>query len=387
MSLETADGDNPDVFGGAGKASALDNAPEDAHFVRRIGHIQEQISRVKRIQPHYRANVIELSWPSRKGNSGRRGCDRTAEGKSYGLGPTKASPACLCRDCRGSFLRSDRSGAALSARPIRMIVPVAAGGPVDAINRIIVQKLSERWGSQFHVENIPTGAGNVATGTAAKAPADGHTVLAVTTAFVINPSLYANLSYDPVKDFAPITLVGASPHVMVVYPSLPANSAKELVALVKANPGKYSYASPGTGQSGQLAGEMFRQACGLDLAHVPFNGAVPAITSTIAGHTQIAFMSLAAAAGSIKEGKLRALAVTSRRRSDSFKMCRQWPKQVSRTRSPSFGQGLVFPARNSKGNRRSLAPRGHRHRCAARGQRPHGSDEPRAGREFAGGIR
>jgi tripartite-type tricarboxylate transporter receptor subunit TctC len=234
------------------------------------------------------------------------------------------------------------------ARPIRMIVPVAAGGPVDAINRIIVQKLSERWGSQFHVENIPTGAGNVATGTAAKAPADGHTVLAVTTAFVINPSLYANLPYDPVKDFAPITLVGASPHVMVVHPSLPANSAKELVALVKANPGKYSYASPGTGQSGQLAGEMFRQAGGLDLAHVPFNGAVPAITSTIAGHTQIAFMSLAAAAGSIKDGKLRALAVTSHRRSDVFQDVPTMAEAGIPDQESVFGQGLVLPARTPK---------------------------------------
>ena len=234
------------------------------------------------------------------------------------------------------------------ARPIRMIVPVAAGGPVDAINRIIVQKLSERWGSQFHVENIPTGAGNVATGTAAKAPADGHTVLAVTTAFVINPSLYANLPYDPVKDFAPITLVGASPHVMVVHPSLPANSAKELVALVKANPGKYSYASPGTGQSGQLAGEMFRQAYGLDLAHVPFNGAVPAITSTIAGHTQIAFMSLAAAAGSIKDGKLRALAVTSHRRSDVFQDVPTMAEAGIPEQESVFGQGLVLPARTPR---------------------------------------
>jgi tripartite-type tricarboxylate transporter receptor subunit TctC len=234
------------------------------------------------------------------------------------------------------------------ARPIRMIVPVAAGGPVDVINRIIVQKLSERWGSPFHVENIPTGAGNVAMGTVAKAPADGHTVLAVTTAFVINPSLYANLPYDPVKDFAPITLVGASPHVMVVHPSLPATSAKELLALVKAHPGKYSYASPGTGQSGQLAGEMFRQAYALDLAHVPFNGAVPAITSTIAGHTQIAFMSLAAAAGSIKEGKLRALAVTSHRRSDVFQDVPTMAEAGIPDQESVFGQGLVLPARTRK---------------------------------------
>lgn len=242
------------------------------------------------------------------------------------------------------------------ARPIRVIVPVAAGGPVDVINRIIVQKLSERWGNQFHVENLPTGAGNVATGTAAKAPADGYTMLAVTTAFVINPSLYSKLPYDPVKDFAPITLVGASPHVMVVNPSLPTNNVKELVALVKANPAKYSYASPGTGQSGQLAGEMFRLTCGLDLVHVPFNGAVPAITSTIAGHTQIAFLSLAAAAGSIIDGKLRALAVTSSRRSDVFPNVPTMAEAGIPDQESVFGQGIVFPAKTS----REIIDRWHR---------------------------
>ena len=181
-------------------------------------------------------------------------------------------------------------------------------------------------------------------------------MLAVTTAFVINPSLYTNLPYDPLKDFAPITLVGASPHVMVVHPSLPVNSAKELVALVKANPGKYSYASPGTGQSGQLAGERFRQAYALDLAHVPFNGAVPAITSTIAGHTQIAFMSLAAAAGSIKEGQLRALAVTSYRRSDVFQDVPTMAEAGVPDQESVFGQGLVVPA----GTPREIIDRWHR---------------------------
>src|SRR5688572_23032540 len=142
------------------------------------------------------------------------------------------------------------------ARPVRVIVPVTAGGPVDVITRTIVQQLFERWGGQFHVENLPTGAGNMVTVAAAKALPDGHTVMTVTTALVIIPSLYANLSYDPVRDFAPITLIGAAPHVLVAHPALPAANVRELVALVKAGPGKYSYASPGTGQSGQLAGEM-----------------------------------------------------------------------------------------------------------------------------------
>ena len=233
-------------------------------------------------------------------------------------------------------------------RPVRVIVPVTAGGPVDVITRTIVQQLIERWGGQFHVENLPTGAGNMATAAAAKALPDGHTVMTVTTALVINPSLYANLSYDPVRDFAPITLIGASPHVLVAHPALPAANVRELVALVKAGPGKYSYASPGTGQSGQLAGEMFRLESGLDLAHVPFNGATPAITSTIAGHTQIAFMSLAAAAGSIKGGSLRALAVTSAQRSGVFPDIPTMAEAGIPDQESSFWQGMVFPAATPK---------------------------------------
>jgi len=231
------------------------------------------------------------------------------------------------------------------ARLIRVIVPVQPGGPVDVISRVLTQKLSQRWGHQAYVENLPAGAGNVATSMAAKAPADGHTALVVTPALVINPSLYAKLSYDPVTDFAPVTVVGASPHALVVHPSLPASSVKELITLVQANPGKYSYASPGTGQSGQLAGEMFRLASGLDLVQVPFNGAPPAITSTVAGHTPIAFMSLAAVAGSVKEGKLRALAVTSSRRSTLFPDVPTMAEAGVADQESAFWQGVVFPAR------------------------------------------
>lgn len=188
-----------------------------------------------------------------------------------------------------------------------------------------------------------------------KAPADGYTVLAVTTAFVINPSLYIKLGYDPFNDFAPVSLVGASPHVMVVNPSLPARNANELVTLVKSNPGKYSYASPGTGQSGQLAGERFRLACGLDLTHVPFNGAVPAITSTIAGHTPIAFMSLAAAATGIKDGKLRALATTGAKRSAVFPDVPTMAEAGIPDQESSFWQGIVFPV----GTPRDIIDRWH----------------------------
>jgi tripartite-type tricarboxylate transporter receptor subunit TctC len=209
-------------------------------------------------------------------------------------------------------------GQSYPAHPVRVIVSAAAGGPSDVIGRVVAQKLGERLGQQFYVENIPAGAGNVAVGMVAKAAPDGYTLLSPTSAVVINPSLYANLPYDTLRDFAPVTLVAASPHVLTVNPSVPAHNVQELVALVKANPGKFSYASPGTGTTGQLAGELFKLSLGLDLTHVPFNGAAPAVLSTIGGHTPIMFTALPSAAANIKDGKLRALAVTSAKRYPEF---------------------------------------------------------------------
>src|SRR3984957_2565586 len=209
-------------------------------------------------------------------------------------------------------------GQAYPTRPVRVIVSAAAGGPSDVIGRLVAQKLSERLGQQFYVENVPRGAGNVAVGMVAKAAPDGYTLLSPTSAVVINPSLYANLPYDTLRDFAPVTLAAASPHVLTVNPDLPVHSVRELIALVKANPGKYSYASPGTGTTGQLAGELFKLSLGLDLVHVPFNGAAPAVLSTIGGHTPLMFSALPSAAANIKDGRLRALAVTSGTRYPEF---------------------------------------------------------------------
>jgi tripartite-type tricarboxylate transporter receptor subunit TctC len=200
-------------------------------------------------------------------------------------------------------------------RPITMIVPFAAGGPTDVIARVVAQKLSESLGQQFYVENLPGAGGNTGTATVAKAPADGYTILVVSTGFIVNPSLYAKgVPYDPVKDFAPVTLVAASPNVLTVNPSLPAKSVKELITLVKANPGKYSFAQPATGSTPHLNGELMKLEFGLDLTMVPFTGAAPAVTSTIGGHTPIAFTALPPAMTNIKDGKLRALAVLSTQR-------------------------------------------------------------------------
>ncbi len=151
-------------------------------------------------------------------------------------------------------------------------------------------------------------------GMAANAPADGYTVLAVTNSFVLNPSLYARVPYDPRKDFLPLAMAATSPYVLTVHPSLPAKNVQELIALARANPGKLSYASPGLGTPGHLAAELFRGPLGLDLVHVPFGGGPPAINATIAGHTPVSFTALPTAAPQVREGRLRALAVMSRNR-------------------------------------------------------------------------
>jgi tripartite-type tricarboxylate transporter receptor subunit TctC len=202
--------------------------------------------------------------------------------------------------------------------PVKMIVPFAPGGPTDVMARLLAQKLSEHFKQQFYIENEPGAGGNIGMANAAKAAPDGYTILVVSSSFVVNPSLYAKVPYDPYTDFAPITIPGDSPNVLVVNPSLPVKTVKELVDLIKANPGKYSFASAGTGTTPHLSGELFKLSYGLDLVHVPFNGAGPAIQSTVAGHTPMAFTALPPAAPLVRGGQLRALAVTSKRRSEAL---------------------------------------------------------------------
>jgi tripartite-type tricarboxylate transporter receptor subunit TctC len=200
-------------------------------------------------------------------------------------------------------------------RPVRIIVPFAAGGPPDVISRLVAQKLSERWRQQVYVENLPGAGGNTGTATAARAAPDGYTLYMMSTGFMVNPSLYAKVPYDPIKDFAPVTLAAASPNILFVHPSVTAHSVKELIDLIKSSPGKYSYAQPSTGSTPHLSGELLKLQYGLDLVTVPFNGASLAVNSTLAGHTPIAFTALPPAIANIKEGNLRGLAVTAAKRS------------------------------------------------------------------------
>jgi tripartite-type tricarboxylate transporter receptor subunit TctC len=203
-------------------------------------------------------------------------------------------------------------------KPVRMIVPYAPGGPTDVITRLVAQRLSDHVGKQFFVENMGGGGGNIAMGRAAKAAPDGYTVLVVNPSYVINPTLYDKVPYEFGKDFDPVTLMVLTTLVLAVHPSVPARTVSELVALIKANPGKYSYASPGTGTPGHLVGEQFRLSLGLDLVHVPFNSAGLAVGLSVAGHTPICFASPSPAAQQVIEGRLRGLAVTSKARSRSL---------------------------------------------------------------------
>ena len=200
-------------------------------------------------------------------------------------------------------------------KPIRVIVPFAPGGTTDIFARLTTQKLSEHLGKPFYVENKPGASGNIGTGQAAKAAPDGNTILFAFSSHVVNPALFANVPYDPHKDFEPVTLAVASTTVLSVNPSVPARNVKDLVALIRASSGKYNFASPGAGTQAHLAGEMFRLSLALDLVHIPYNGAGPAIASVVAGHSPFIFSTLAAALPQIKNDRLRPLAITSKTRS------------------------------------------------------------------------
>lgn len=241
-------------------------------------------------------------------------------------------------------------------RPIRVIVPYAAGGPNDTIARIITADAFRQRGASFVIENIPGGAGNVGTAAAARASADGYTLVVVTSSFFINPGLHAKIPYDPVNSFSPVTMIAAAPHVLVVHPSFPARDVRELISAVRAQPGRFSYASAGTGQSSHLAGELFKQSTGLDLVHVPFNGASPAMISTIGNHTPIAFISLPAAATFIKDGQLRALATTGNARTEPFTDVPTIAEAGVPGQTSYFIQGILLPA----GAPREMVDRWHR---------------------------
>ena len=205
---------------------------------------------------------------------------------------------------------------AYPSRPIVMIVPQAAGGTNDIVGRLVSQKLGEVMGTSAVVDNRPGAGGNIGTQVAAKAPKDGYTLLmTISSSQAINPALYKNAGFDPVKDFKPISSIGAVPNVLLVNPSFPAKSVAELVALAKAKPGEYQYASAGNGTLNHLLGEMLNSMAGISLQHVPYKGVAPALNDVLGGQLPMLFASLPSSLAHIKAGKLRAIAVSGATRS------------------------------------------------------------------------
>ena len=203
-------------------------------------------------------------------------------------------------------------------RPIKFIVPYTPAGATDNISRIMMAKVSELLGQQILIDNRAGGGGTIGTDAIAKAAPDGYTIGLVTISmFTMAPALYAKLPYDPVKDFTPIAGMSVWPNMLVVHPSLPAKTVPELIALLKANPGKYNMASSGSGTTIHLAGEMFKQMTGTDMVHVPYKGSAPALQDLLSGSTQIMFDNMPSAWPHVQAGKLRALGVTSKSRNSA----------------------------------------------------------------------
>ena len=201
------------------------------------------------------------------------------------------------------------------SRPIRFIVPYPPAGGTDIVARILTEPLSAVLGQPIIIDNKGGAAGNVGTDIAAKAPPDGYSILFTLSSHTINPKLYDKLPFDVEQDFAPISLAAMIPQILVVHPSVPAGNVKELIALAKANPGKLNYASVGTGSPGHIAGELFKLRTGVDIVHIPYKGGGPAVVDTIGGQVQLLFVSMPAAWQHVKAGKLKAIAVTSAKRS------------------------------------------------------------------------
>ena len=201
-------------------------------------------------------------------------------------------------------------------KTIRIVTPYAPGGTADILSRVVAQKLAEAWSQQVVVDNRPGASGMIGADIAAKAPPDGYTVLmAYTAEIAITQSLFKNMTYDPVKDLAPVTLAAITPMIFVVHPSLPANNVRELVALAKAKPGQLPYASAGNGSPAHLAFELLQRSAGITITHVPYKGAAPALTDLLGGHVVMFFSGMPPAMPHVKAGKLRAIAVSTAKRS------------------------------------------------------------------------
>ncbi|MBI3067329.1 MAG: tripartite tricarboxylate transporter substrate binding protein [Betaproteobacteria bacterium] len=225
----------------------------------------------------------------------------------------------LCSVCASGVnlaaAQSEKATAKYPERPIRFIVPFPPGAANDILARAVGQRLADRWGQSVIVDNRGGAGGTLGTAIAARATPDGYTIVIVPATHAINVTLYTKPPYDAVRDFAPIALIATGPYMLVVNPSLPARSVKELLALAKARPGRLNYGSAGTGNATHLIGELMKSMTGIQITHVPYKGVGPALTDVIAGQVQIMFGSVSATSPQARAGRVRALAVTSAKRS------------------------------------------------------------------------
>ena len=233
-------------------------------------------------------------------------------------------------------------------RPVRMIVPFAAGGPTDVIARVVAQKLTEGLGQQVVVDNRAGAGGNLGMGLAANAPADGHTLIVVSSSYVVNPGLYSSIPYDPYKSFIPVSNMAASPNVFTVHPSLAARNMKELLTLVAADPKKFSVATPGVGTTPDLSAQLLRLTTKLDFVTVPFGGAGPAVSSVVANQTPIGCTALPPTTPHIQGGRLRGIAVTGHKRAGAIPDVSTMAEVGFKGQEADTLQGLLVPAGTPK---------------------------------------
>jgi len=234
-------------------------------------------------------------------------------------------------------------------RPVRMIVAYPPGGGTDQVGRVMAEQLSQTLGQQVIVDNRGGATGNIGTEIAARAVPDGHTLLMGNVApNAVNVSLFKKLSFDPVKDFSPVSLVAITPNILVAHPSVPAKTTKELVALAKAKPGALNFPSAGVGSSSHLAGELLKSLAGINMVHVPFKGGGPALVATISGEVQIMFATLPAAMPHVKSGKVRPVAVTTSKRSQAMPELPTIAESGIKGYEAATWYGLLAPARTPK---------------------------------------
>jgi len=230
------------------------------------------------------------------------------------------------------------------AKPVRVIIPWPPGGGADIVGRALAQRLSEHFRQQFVVDNRPGASGNVGTEVAARSPADGYTLLVIGANHATNTHLYSRLAFDPVKDFAPVSLLTGAPNILVVHPSLPARSVKEVLALARARPGQMSYGSAGNGTTGHLAMELLRMHAGVQMTHVPYKGGSQFLTDLVGGQVSLGFENVLSSSPLIRSGRLRGLASTGSKRSPALPDI----PTVAESGVPGFEvvlwQGLLVPA-------------------------------------------